>query len=85
MLEQYNFSNSNIDLACERVGEFLAKSGVDRREALRIKLTLEEVLLEYQTKFGEKSDFKIRLVKRLSSSRVEIVVPGVSYDPLDQP
>ena len=48
-MEALNFSNGNIDLACEKVGEFLAKSGVDRREALRIKLMLEEILLEYQT------------------------------------
>ena len=52
-MEQYNFSNSNIDLACEEVGKFLASAGVDRREALRLKLTFEEVLLEYQSKFGE--------------------------------
>ena len=41
-MEQLNFSNSNMDLAWEKVGEFLAKSDVDRREALRIKLTFEK-------------------------------------------
>ena len=63
-MEQYNFSNSNIDLACEEVGEFLSKVGVERREALRTKLTFEEVLLEYQSKFGEEATFKVRLPRR---------------------
>ena len=81
-MEQYNFSNSNIDLACEEVGEFLAKVGVERREALRTKLTFEEVLLEYQAKFGEEAIFKVRLVKRLSSIKVEIIVEGESYNAL---
>ena len=81
-MEQYNFSNSNIDLACEKVGEFLAKVGVERREALRTKLTFEEVLLEYQAKFGEEATFKVRLLKRLSSIQVEIIVEGESYNAL---
>ena len=81
-MEQYNFSNSNIDLACEEVGEFLAKVGVERREALRTKLTFEEVLLEYQSKFGEEATFKVRLIKRLSSIKVEIIVEGESYNAL---
>ena len=81
-MEQYNFSNSNIDLACEEVGEFLSKVGVERREALRTKLTFEEVLLEYQSKFGEDATFKVRLLKRLSSIKVEIIVEGESYNAL---
>lgn len=81
-MEQYNFSNSNIDLACEEVGEFLAKVGVERREALRTKLTFEEVLLEYQSKLGEEAAFKVRLIKRLSSIKVEIIVEGESYNAL---
>ena len=81
-MELYNFSNSNIYFSCEKVGKFLAKCGVDRREALRIKLTFEEVLLEYQAKFGEKAIFKVRLLKRLSSIKVEIIVEGESYNAL---
>ena len=81
-MEQYNFSNSNIDRACEEVGAFLAKVGVERREALRTKLSFEEVLLEYQSKFGEEATFRIRLIKRLSSIKVEIIVEGESYNAL---
>ena len=83
-MEQYNFSNSNIDLVCEEVGKFLSTSGVGRREALRIKLTFEEVLLEYQAKFGEEATFKVRCAKRFQSIKVEIIVPGESYDPLNE-
>ena len=81
----FYLSNSDIGLACEEVGRFLAKVGVDRREALRIKLTFEEVLLEYQAKFGEETSFNARLSKRFSSIKVEIVVGGESFDPLAKP
>ena len=83
-MEQFSFSNSDIDLACEEVGNFLSKVGVERREALRLRLTVEEVLLEYQSEFGEDAGFCLRLLKRLSSIKVEIVVRGRSYDVLDK-
>ena len=79
---QYTFSNSNIDLACEEVGSFLAKVGVERREALRTKLTLEEVLLEYQDRLEEDAVFTVKLVKRLSSIKVEIIIEGESHNVL---
>ena len=81
-MELSRFLNTNIDLACEETGTFLASAGVERREALRIKLTLEEALLQYQEKFGTDAGFSLRLVKRLSSIRVELIVPGESYDAL---
>jgi len=83
-LETFHFSNSDIDLACERVGEFLAGSGVERREALRIKLTFEEVLLEYQAKFGEETTYKLKCTRRLSAIKVEIEVVGEGFNPLEK-
>ena len=83
-METFNFSNSDIDLACEEVGKFLASEGVDRREALRLKLTFEEVLLEYQSKFGEDATYKLKCTRRLSAIRVEIEVPGEGFNPLEK-
>ena len=83
-METFHFSNSDIDLACERVGEFLAGSGVERREALRIKLTFEEVLLEYQAKFGEETTYKLKCTRRLSAIKVEIEVAGEGFNPLEK-
>ena len=83
-METFNFSNSNIDLACEEVGKFLASAGVDRREALRLKLTFEEVLLEYQSKFGEDATYKLKCIKRFSAIRVEMTVQGEGFNPLEK-
>ena len=83
-MEQLNFSNSNIDLACEDVGAFLSSVGVEKREALRIKLTLEEILLEYQEKFGEDACFKVRCIKRFLTLKVELIVEGRTYNPLEK-
>ena len=83
-MEQLDFSNSNIDLTCEDVGAFLTSVGVEKREALRIKLTLEEILLDYQAKFGKEATFKVRCVKRLLTIKVELIVAGRVYNPLEK-
>ena len=83
-MEQLDFSNSNIDLTCEDVGAFLTSVGVEKREALRIKLTLEEILLDYQVKFGKEATFKVRCVKRLLTIKVELIVAGRVYNPLEK-
>ena len=83
-MEEHSFSNSSIALACEDVGVFLTSVGVEKREALRIKLTLEEILLEYQAKFGEEATFKVRCVKRLLTLKVELIVAGRVYNPLEK-
>ena len=83
-MEQLDFSNSNIDLTCEDVGVFLTSVGVEKREALRIKLTLEEILLDYQAKFGKEATFKVRCVKRLLTIKVELIVAGRVYNPLEK-
>lgn len=58
--------------------------GVERREALRIKLTFEEILLEYQKNLGEETAFQVRCSNRFSAIQVEITVPGARFEPMDK-
>ena len=83
-MEKYIFSNAQIDHACQQVEKALAAYGVERREALRMKLTFEEILLEYQQKFGEDAPFRVRFSNRCSTIRVEIIVVGDAFDPMDK-
>ena len=80
----YHFTNNDIDLACREIDKFLASSSVEHAETLRIKLSCEEVLLKYQEQLGENADFKVKLVKLLSSIRVEIIVAGESCNVLQK-
>ena len=49
-MEQYNFSNSNIDLACEEVGEVLAKVGVERRDCGDLRNYLKSLARRNQSR-----------------------------------
>ena len=83
-MELHQLSKERIGLVCEQVEKFLAASGVERREMLRIKLALEEVLLDYQAALGEESTFAIRCAKRISSTRVEVIAAGAPVDPFSK-
>lgn len=83
-MEQYIFSNKDIDRAIGKVEEFLDSSGVERREALSIRLSFEEVLLNYRERFSEEKSFFVRCVKRLSTIKIEISVAGQSYNPFEE-
>lgn len=80
--ESRTLSGSNIDLTSQEVGRFLAGADVDRREALRIQLILEEILLKYREAFSEEAVFRIRCSRRLPAIRIEVLIPGEAFDPL---
>ena len=46
--EKFTLSNANIGLIVDTVREKALKNNADRKEAIRISLALEEVLIKYQ-------------------------------------
>ena len=55
-MSNYLLSNSNIDIISDEIGAFLDKCKVDRKDAMRIKFAAEEILLNYQERFGEEQE-----------------------------
>lgn len=82
--KQYTFSNHDIDSSVRNVCTFLSEAKVEKREALRIKLAFEEILLEYQSEFGAEKSFMLKLFRQFSVLRIEIVTRGKSFNPLDK-
>ena len=63
-MANYLLSNLNIDIISEEIGAFLDKCKVDRKDAMRIKLAAEEILLNYQECFGEEQKVALDCRKR---------------------
>ena len=74
-------SNENIDTRIKEAEQFLSEANVDGKDILRIRLAMEETLLNYQKILGETESFSLRCVKRLGRLRMELSVPGLRYDP----
>lgn len=74
-------SNENIDIRIKEAEQFLSEANVDGKDILRIRLAMEETLLNYKNILGETESFSLRCVKRLGRLRIELSVPGIRYDP----
>ncbi len=84
---RYELTGSGIDDAGEAAYSFLTAAKVERKDALRVRLALEEALLRYRDE-GTAEGFGLRCRRRFRAPRVELAVPGPSLDPLsesDQP
>ena len=81
---KYTFSSVDIDRASDEVAEFLCKYKIHDGDILRLRLTIEEILLTYRDKLGESAEFRIKCVTRFRRPRVEVSVAGDAIDPFEQ-
>lgn len=80
-MEVFNLSSEDIMTATEKTFTFLSDNKVDRKEALRLKLAEEDILLTYRQRLGEEAKLELYLEKRMGRPRVILRVAGVSCDP----
>ena len=83
MKKKLELTNYNIDNISEITEGFLKDSGAEKQGILRIKFALEELLLKYQEVLGEKTLVTLNCIKRLGTIKVELVIPGERFDPLE--
>ena len=79
--ERYELTGSGIDAAGEAAYDFLTAAKVERKNALRVRLALEEALLRYRDE-GTAEGFTLRCRRRFRAPRVELSLSGPSLDPL---
>ena len=85
--ERYELTGPGIDDAGEAAYDFLTAAKVERKNALRVRLALEEALLRYRDE-GTAEGFTLRCRRRFRALRVELSLSGPSLAPFseeDQP
>ncbi len=80
---QGKLHNDEVDSYIQQVDSQLEAAGVLQDERLRIRLSLEEILLEYARVLGKDSDVKITVRKKFGRVRVSLDVPGEMTDPVN--
>lgn len=72
---------SEIDRIMDELSDILANEPIDRKNALRLRLIMEETLIEYMEFFPEGTEASLRFSQPLGSFRVSLMVEGDSMDP----
>ncbi len=76
----FTLSNAAIDEASNHVYQIAGEHGMQRREALRLRLSIEEMLLRLRDTLGESAACALTVRKRLSSSYIELHAAGDRLD-----
>ena len=79
---QYRLTSEGIDLISGSISEYLTGISLNRKDVLRVRLIMEEILLQYQEFFGTDHVVLLTCGKRFSRHRVQLIIEGDSFNPL---
>lgn len=80
--EKASLTGEWIDRISERIGEFLQSIHMERTNAMRIRLALEEALLRWRDHFGQEAEVALELGSRWRRPFITLRLEGENYDPL---
>lgn len=81
---EYMLNDSAVDSVAEKVQSFLAALNMEKKNILRIRLTVEEILLNWQEHYDGEVPFTFLTGKRLGAPFISIVLAGESVNPLER-
>lgn len=80
--EDFFLDAKSIERAIEETDKILEGVSIDSKDALRLKLSLEEILLKYKDEMPEKTPFSLRFATFFGAFRVLLRINGKMFDPL---
>ena len=83
-MDTFFLTNADIDRISEQVTGFLTKAGYDSHNSVRMRLMIEEVLINYQKEFGADTALCLKRVHRFFRDSMILTIKGRSYDPFSQ-
>ena len=79
----FTLSPESIDIVSDQVQEFLTQIGTERKNIIRLKLSIENILLRLKDHFGEEKQFTFSTGSKLHRPYINIDVPGEQFDPTE--
>lgn len=81
--EKFTLTNSNIDNTVSLLRKLGEAENAEKRMLLASCLSLEEILLNFQSHFGEEKSVRITIRKHFNDLQVFLRLPGESYNPIE--
>jgi len=78
---EYLLDRAGVDAVSEQIGEWLKKTGYQKENILRLRLTMEELLLRVCEHFEEKMTGTLVMTKRFGTPVLRFRYRGEAYDP----
>lgn len=82
-MNKFKLTPSGIDNLVERAYLFLLSNGADKKDALRVKLTIEEALLKYHDCFDEETEILYHESNVFRQLKIGVSIAGNSLNPFE--
>ncbi len=79
--ESYRLSPEIIDRISQKCSQVLQEAQADRKDAIRLRLSLEEILSLWMDRLGEGAECSIRWGTWFGKTRLEVRIRGIELDP----
>lgn len=80
-IQQYSLSNEGVDQISSEISSYLTEMAMNHKDILRVRLMMEELLLQYQERIGREQKVLLFCGKRRFRYCVRLVLEGESFDP----
>ncbi len=81
IIREEKLTRMEVDIISEKLDELLSKSDTDKQNALRIRLTLENLILYVCEELGEETRYTLSTGKVLGRQFIRFSYQGIPYDP----
>ena len=81
---KYQMNNQSIDEIAAETEKFLQEIKMEKRNILRIRLAVEDLLLEWQEHFSAQAVCKVKMGTGLGRPFIILELDGEQYNPLDK-
>ncbi len=84
IIENYTLSPLGIDQISEKISEWLKENNESSKNIVRMRLTIEEMLLSMKEHFGEECECSLYIKKRLGIPSIHLYYKGEPFNPVNQ-
>ena len=82
--EKFSLDQKSIAQTIEQTEQILSTANIDKNDALRLNLFLEEVMLKYRDALSDEAQASLRFSSFFGSLRVSLRVRGNSFNPFEE-
>ena len=82
--KNYQLNNLAIDEISNEAEKYLTSIKMEKKNLLRIRLIIEEMLLDWQSFFSEEAVCQVKMGQKFGRPYISLDLEGASYNPLDK-
>ncbi len=80
----YQLNAESVDAVSQHVCNFLEQIGTERKNILRLRLTIENMLLTWMAHFGSDAEFSLSTGSHYGKPYINLTIEGDEFNPIEQ-